>query len=119
MENTQTNLFMSNLTDDTKLNCAGEFMMACDDAYQMSQMVGALSALLDDESGLGSGAGSLECIEGFSNALAFAILQAKEEHPKIDDGEDKDHAQAVCLEEILRFSHTYIANLYEKKVGRA
>ena len=50
------------ITDETKINCAGEFTMACDDAYQMSQAVGALSALLD-------GGTSVEFIEAFSEAL--------------------------------------------------
>ncbi|NDG63829.1 MAG: hypothetical protein EBY29_10250 [Planctomycetes bacterium] len=110
---------MSDLTDDTKLNCAGEFMMACNDASEMSQVVGALASLLDSASGQGRGAGSLEFIESFSEALVYSLAQAKELYPDIIAGEDKDHAQADCLEEILEFSRIYIAKAYEKKVGRA
>jgi hypothetical protein len=109
---------MSEVSDDTKLNCAGEFMMACNDASEMSQVVGALSSLLDKESGLGRGAGSLEFIEKFSEALVYSIAQAKEFYPDFT-GEEKDNAQADCLEEILEFSHAYLAKLHEKKVGRA
>ena len=101
---------MSDLSDDTKLNCAGEFMMACDDPYQMSQVVGALSSLLD---------GNIEFIEKFSEALSYSIGQAREFYPDLTDKEEKDDAQTDCLEEILRFSHAYIAKAYEKKVGRA
>lgn len=101
---------MSNLTDDTKLNCAGEFMMACDDPYQMSQVVGALSSLLD-------GGTSVEFIEAFSKSLAYCVEQAKEERVK-SSSENPDLVDD-CLSEILEFSHTYIAKLYEKKVGRA
>jgi hypothetical protein len=77
-------------------------MMACDDPYQMSQVVGALSSLLD---------GNIEFIEKFSEALSYSIEQAREFY--------KDDAQTDCLEKILRFSHTYLAKAYEKRVGRA
>ena len=103
---------MSDLTDDTKLNCAGEFMMACDDPYRMSQVVGALSSLLD-------GRTNIEFIEQFSEALSYSIEQAREFYPDITDKEERDDAQTDCLEEILRFSHAYLAKAYEKKVGRA
>jgi hypothetical protein len=101
---------MSDLSDDTKLNCAGEFMMACDDPYQMSQVVGALSSLLG---------GNIEFIEKFSEALSYSIGQAREFYPDLTDKGERDDAQADCLEEILRFSHTYLAKAHEKKVGRA
>ena len=100
---------MSDLSDETKLDCAGEFMMACDDAYQMSQVVGALSSL----------DGSIEFIEKFSEALSYSVTQAREFYPDLTDKEEKDDAQTDCLEEILRFSHAYLAKAYEKKVGRA
>jgi hypothetical protein len=103
---------MSDLTDDTKLNCAGEFMMACDDSYRMSQVVGALSSLLD-------GRTNIEFIEEFSEALSYSIGQAREFYPDITDKEERDDAQTDCLEEILRFSHAYLAKAYQKKVGRA
>ena len=108
---------MSDLSDDTKLNCAGEFMIATrtradHDPYQMSQVVGALSALLD-------GRTDIEFIEKFSEALAYSIAQAREFYPDITDKEERDDAQTDCLEEILKFSHAYLAKAYEKKVGRA
>jgi hypothetical protein len=93
------------VSDDTKLNCAGEFMTLSSDPYQMSQAVGALSALLD-------GGTSVEFLEEFSNALNYCIEQAKEGLLKGELADD-------CLWEILNFSHTYLAKAYEKKVGRA
>lgn len=101
---------MSDLTDDTKLNCAGEFITLSSDPYQMSQAVGALSALLD-------GGTSVEFIEAFSEALAYCVEQAKEERVK-SSSENPDLVDD-CLTEILEFSHTYLAKAYEKKVGRA
>ena len=107
---------MSDLSDDTKLNCAGEFMMACDDPYQMSQVVGALSALADINS-LNGGCTTLGFLEGFSNALNYCIEQAKEERAKSSSENPELADDFLC--EILEFSHTYLAKAYEKRVGRA
>jgi hypothetical protein len=104
------------LTDDTKLNCAGEFMMACDDPYQMSQVVGALSALADINS-LNGGCTTLGFLEEFSNALNYCIEQAKEERAKSSSENPELADDFLC--EILEFAHTYLAKAYEKKVGRA
>ena len=98
------------ITDETKINCAGEFTMACDDAYQMSQAVGALSALLD-------GGTSVEFIEAFSEALTYCVEQTKEE--RVKSSSENPELVDDNLWEVLDFSHTYLAKAYEKKVGRA
>jgi len=90
--------------EDSKLNCAGEFMSACEGNYQLSQAVGALSRLLD-------GGATCEFIEDFSDALQFAVEEAK----RFADKEDPD----PNLDAILGFCHAYLAKAYEKKVGRA
>ena len=98
------------ITDETKINCAGEFVMACDDPYQMSQAVGALSALLD-------GGTSVEFIEAFSEALTYCVEQTKEE--RVKSSSENPELVDDNLWEVLDFSHTYLAKAYEKKVGRA
>ena len=95
--------YLAGRREDIKLNCAGEFLAACSDPYEMSQMVGALSSLADINS-LNGGCTTLGFLEKFSNALNYSIEQAKDD---------------VCLCEILEFAHTCLAKAYEKKVGRA
>jgi hypothetical protein len=90
--------------EDAKLNCAGEFMSACEGNYQLSQAVGALSRLLD-------GGATCEFIENFSEALQFAVGEAK----RSDEEGDPD----ARLDLILEFCHAYLAKAYEKKAGRA
>lgn len=92
------------ISDDIKINCAGEFMSACSSNYQLSQAVGALAQLLD-------GGATCEFIENFSEALQFAVGEAK----RHADTEDPD----PNLDSILGFCHTYLAKAYQKKVGRA
>lgn len=89
--------------EDSKLNCAGEFMSACNN-YQLSQAVGALSRLLD-------GGATCEFIENFSEALRFAVGEAR----RFAEKEDPD----PNLDSILEFCHAYLAKAYEKRVGRA
>ena len=104
---------MNDLTDDTKLNCAGEFMSACENSHQLSQAVSILSSLLDD------GLVGLEFVENIADALAYSIEQAKEHYKDIEDQEDRENLQSETLNGILEFSHAYLAKAYEKKVGRA
>lgn len=113
---------MSDLTDDTKLNCAGEFMSACENSHQLGQAIEILSSLLDD------GLASLEYVENISDALAYSIQQAKEHYKDIEDrtalqgdvlNQILKSNQEDVLNQILEFSHAYLAKAYEKKVGRA
>ena len=95
------------ISDDTKLNCAGEFMSICETPHQMSQAVGALSALLDGNT-------SVEFLEGFAEALNYCVEQVKESV----SNPDSDLADDLAWDS-LSFSHAYLAKAYEKKVGRA
>ena len=91
------------ISDETKLNCAGEFMSAFDnsDAYVLSTAVGALGELASHS--------DCDFTEAFGEALIYAVQQAKENHSDEVDN----------LGSILEFCHTYLAKAYEKKVGRA
>jgi hypothetical protein len=93
------------ISDETKLNCAGEFVSACDDPYQTSQAVGALMQFLD-------GGTSVEFLSKFADALNYCVEQAKEEEFLINKSADD------IAYEILGFCHSYLAKAYEKKVGR-
>jgi len=90
------------ISDDTKLNCAGEFMSACENNYQLSIAVKILAEL--------AGESSFEFAENLSEALQFAVAEAKRNTEKDEDENIGD---------ILEFCHTYLAKAYEKKVGRA
>jgi hypothetical protein len=90
------------MNDETKLNCAGEFMSACDnsDPHLLSSATEAIGALAE----LGC-----EFVEDFADALIFSVQRARE------NGEDTSDS----LRETLYFCHTYLAKAHEKKVGRA
>ncbi len=90
------------IPDDTKINCAGEFMSACDnsDAHLLSTAVTALGALGEHS--------DCDFTEAFGEALIYAVQQAKDHSDEVDN-----------LGNILEFCHSYLAKAYEKKVGRA
>jgi len=88
---------MSDLPDDTKLNCAGEFMTACEDEYEISNSVEVLSVLRNFEP-------RFEYVSNLASALTYACEQVQ------NSGD---------IQIILDFAHTYLAKAYEKKVGRA
>ena len=90
------------ISDDTKLNCAGEFMSACENNYQLSIAVKILAEL--------AGESNFEFAENLSEALQFAVAEAKRNTEKDEDENIGD---------ILEFCHTYLAKAYEKKAGRA
>jgi endonuclease IV len=88
---------MSDLSDDTKLNCAGEFLTACEDEYEISNSVEVLSVLRNFEP-------RFEYVSNLAEALTYACEQ-------VENSGD--------IQTILDFAHTYLAKAYEKKVGRA
>jgi hypothetical protein len=88
---------MSDLSDDTKLNCAGEFMTACEDEYEISNSVEVLSVLRNFEP-------RFEYVSNLASALTYACEQVQ------NSGD---------IQIILDFAHTYLAKAYEKRVGRA
>ena len=94
------------MTNETKLDCVGEFMSACDNSNPqlLSQSVGALADLLD-------GGADCEFIKGFAEALLFAVEKAEESS---DAGDADPH-----LDSILEFCHTSLAKAYTRKIGRA
>jgi len=87
--------------DVTKINCAGEFMTACESLTQMDQAIRVLAVLIDD--GVDS-----EFLSDLAGALEFVSAQK-------DECEDWDRGLHANLE----FCHTYLVKAYEKKVGRA
>jgi len=111
---------MSDLTDDTKLNCAGEFITACENPHQLSQAVELLALLLNGERSHAEACfASLEYVENISDALVYSIEQAKDHYKDIDNEQSRTTLQEEVLTQILEFSHAYLAKAYEKKVGRA
>jgi hypothetical protein len=100
------------IPDATKLNCAGEFVSACDDPYQTSQAVGALMQLLD-------GGTSVEFLSEFADALNYCVEQAKEEESHSDEFHEVLRSADDIAYEILEFCHSYLAKAYEKRVGRS
>ena len=91
------------IPDETKLNCAGEFMSACDssDPYLLSTAVKVLGELAFHS--------DCDFTEAFGEALIYAVQQAKEKHSD----------EADNIGDILEFCHSYLAKAYKKKVGRA
>jgi antitoxin component HigA of HigAB toxin-antitoxin module len=98
------------MNDETKLNCAGEFMSACENPHQLSTAVGLLSSIVD-------GGVEADFLEELCEALSYCVEQAKETRARMQS-EDPDLLQDI-LWDILSFSHTYLVKAYEKKVGRA
>lgn len=92
-----------NIDNETKLNCAGEFMSACDnyDPHLLSTAVKALAEICFHS--------NCDFTEALGEALVYAAQQAKKA--------GGDHNNNIG--DILEFSHAYLAKAYEKKVGRA
>ena len=88
---------MTQVSDEIKINCAGEFMTSCEDAYEICTSVEVLAVLVKD-------APRFEYVSDLAKALTYACEQ-------VDNSGD--------IDEILEFAHTYLAKAYEKKVGRA
>jgi hypothetical protein len=91
------------MNDEIKLNCAGEFMSACDnsDPHLLSTAVKAVAEICYHS--------DCDFTEAFGEALIYAVQQAKEA--------GGDHNSNIG--DILEFCHTYLVKAYEKKVGRA
>ena len=91
------------ITDETRINCAGEFMTACENGNltQLDQAIRVLAVLIDD--GVDK-----EFVSDLAGALEFASSQSDDASPNTED-----------TQSILSFCHTYLAKAYEKKVGRA
>lgn len=97
------------MSDEIEINCAGEFMTACDNGNlaQMDQAIRVLAVLIDDgvdSEFLSDLAGALEFV---SAQVAGARLECVDEH--VSD----------ATTSVLNFCHTYLVKAYEKKVGRA
>lgn len=90
------------ISDDTKLNCAGEFMSSCESPHQLFIAIMVLAEI--------AGESNCEFAENLSEALQFAVGEAKRNTEKDEDENIGD---------ILEFCHAYLAKAYEKKVGRA
>ena len=88
---------MTQVSDEININCAGEFMTSCEDAYEICTSVEVLAVLVKD-------APRFEYVSDLAKALTYACEQ-------VDNSGD--------IDEILEFAHTYLAKAYEKKVGRA
>jgi len=89
---------MSQVSDEIKLNCAGEFLTACDDEYEISTSVEVLAVLVREKA-------RFDYIWSLARALTYACEQLD--------------AKDLKIEEVLEFAHLYLAKAYEKKVGRA
>ena len=95
--------------NEVKLNCAGEFMSACENEYQLSTAVKALAEI--------TGESNCDFTESFGDALIYAVQQAKEERAK-SSSENPDLSDET-LGEILEFCHASLVKAYNKKTGRA
>lgn len=100
------------MNDETKLNCAGEFMTACENLTQMDQAIRVLAVLIDD--GVDS-----EFLSGLAGALEFATAQVAGD----EEFQNKEYVSREFVSDattsVLEFCHTYLVKAYEKKVGRA
>ncbi|NBO26349.1 MAG: hypothetical protein EBU96_06080 [Actinobacteria bacterium] len=95
--------------DETKLNCAGEFMSACSHPHQITQAVNVISQLFD-------GGTSCEFLSDLADALQYASDEAErysKRHEHISEDQDQN------LDSILEFCHAYLVKAYNKKTGRA
>ena len=92
------------ITDETRINCAGEFMTACENGNltQLDQAIRVLAVLIDD--GVDK-----EFVSDLAGALEFASSQSDDASPNYFED----------TQSILEFCHTYLVKAYEKKVGRA
>ena len=96
------------MNDETKLNCAGEFMTACENLTQMDQAIRVLDDGVDSE-----------FLSGLAGALEFAFAQVAGD----EEFQNKEYVSREFVSDattsVLEFCHTYLVKAYEKKVGRA
>ena len=97
------------MSEETKLNCAGEFMSACENEYQLSTAVKALAEITHES--------NCEFTEAFAEALTFAVEQAKVE--RANSSSENPDLLDDKLGDILEFCHAYLVKAYNTKTGRA
>jgi hypothetical protein len=70
---------MSQVSDEIKLNCAGEFLTACDDEYEISTSVEVLAVLVREKA-------RFDYIWSLARALTYACEQLDAKDLKIEEG---------------------------------